>query len=178
MHSLTRTTLLPGTMGDVFTFFSNHRNLERITPPWLGFRILSASGGPMRVGTRIRYALRLHGIPVSWESRIAEFAPGSHFADEQTRGPYAHWYHRHVFREVEGGVEMTDDVAYRLPLGPLGRLVHWLIVRHQLRAIFDYRTEAIGRLFAARGRATTFGPTDGTRVTPRSPREHSNPAAA
>jgi len=44
---------------------------------------------------------------------------------------------------------MTDVVDYRLPFGPLGRLVHWLVVRHQLRSIFDYRTAAIRALFRA-----------------------------
>jgi len=67
----------------------------------------------------------------------------------QVTGPYARWVHRHSFREVAGGVEMTDDVDYALPFGVLGRLVHWLIVRHQLRAIFDHRTQVITRTFGA-----------------------------
>jgi len=152
-HRLTRTTVVPGTVPEVFAFFKNPRNLEIITPPWLRFRIASATGGPLGSGTRIRYELKLHGIPLSWVSRIAEYAEGSHFADEQLRGPYARWYHRHSFRAVDGGVEMTDDVEYRLPLGPLGRLAHWLVVRHQLRAIFDYRTTVIVRRFGARRKA-------------------------
>jgi ligand-binding SRPBCC domain-containing protein len=149
-YRLTRTTVLPGTLAEVFAFFRNPRNLEAITPPWLGFRITSASDEVVRLGSRIRYRLRLHGIPVSWESRIAEYVEGSHFADEQIAGPYSYWYHRHQFRAVPGGVEMTDDVEYRLPLGPIGRLVHWLVVRHQLARIFDYRARAIGRWFPAR----------------------------
>ncbi|MEA3247525.1 MAG: DUF2177 family protein [Gemmatimonadota bacterium] len=127
-HRLQRTTFLPGGLSDVFAFFKNPRNLERITPPWLGFRITAATDEAVRDGTRIAYRLSLHGIPLRWESRIAEYAEDSHFADEQMRGPYARWYHRHTFRAVPGGVEMTDDVEYRLPFGPLGRLVHWLVV--------------------------------------------------
>lgn len=150
-HRLVRTTRLGGDLARVFDFFKNPRNLETITPPWLGFRIRSASDDEMREGTRIRYRLRLHGIPMSWESRIAEYAENSHFADEQVTGPYSRWYHRHEFRAVDGGVEMTDEVEYRLPFGPLGRLVHWLVVRHQLRAIFDYRTKIIAERFSAAG---------------------------
>jgi ligand-binding SRPBCC domain-containing protein len=150
-HRLVRTTVLPGTLPEVFAFFRNPRNLETITPPWLGFRITSTSDDTVREGTRIRYRLSLHGIPMSWESRITEYADGSHFADEQVTGPYARWYHRHLFRAVAGGVEMTDDVEYRLPFGPLGRLVHWLVVRHQLRAIFDYRTRIIAGQFPPAG---------------------------
>jgi hypothetical protein len=150
-HRLTRTTLLPGTVPEVFAFFKNPRNLETITPPWLGFRITSTSDETVREGTRIRYRLSLHGIPMSWESRITEYADDSHFADEQITGPYSRWFHRHVFRSVGGGVEMTDDVVYRLPFGPLGRVVDWLVVRHQLRAIFDYRTRIIAEQFGSAG---------------------------
>ena len=149
MHQLTRTTLLPGRLPDVFAFFKNPRNLETITPLWLGFRIISTSDDAVREGTRIRYRLRLHGIPMAWESRITEYADDSHFADEQIRGPYARWYHRHIFRAVPGGVEMTDAAEYRLPLGVLGRLVHWLVVRRQLRAIFDYRNQVIAKQFGS-----------------------------
>jgi ligand-binding SRPBCC domain-containing protein len=149
MHRLTRTTLLPGTLPEVFAFFKNPRNLESITPPWLGFRITATTDEAVREGTRIRYRLRLHGIPMAWESRIAEYADDSHFADEQVTGPYSRWYHRHVFKAVAGGVEIIDDVEYRLPLGVLGRLVHWLVVRHQLRAIFDFRTRIIAERFTS-----------------------------
>ena len=120
-----------------------------LTPAWLGFRLVSASDDTVRQGARIRYRLRLAGIPIRWESLITEYEEQSHFADEQLTGPYARWYHRHVFRAVADGVEMTDDVEYELPLGPLGRLAHWAIVRHQLKAIFDYRTAVITSRFSA-----------------------------
>lgn len=172
-HRLQRTTLLPGSLAEVFAFFKNPRNLERITPPWLGFRITSATDEAVREGTRIAYRLSLHGIPLRWESRIAEYEKDSHFADEQLRGPYARWYHRHTFRAVPGGVEMTDDVEYRLPFGPLGRLVHWLVVRHQLRAIFHYRTAAIVRQFSGPGNVQAAAP----RGAPKAPEVDAQVAA-
>ena len=147
-HRLVRTTTLRGDLARVFEFFKNPGNLETITPPWLGFRVTSTTDNAVREGTRIRYRLSLFGLPLSWESRITEYTANSHFADEQVHGPYSRWYHRHSFRQVNDGVEMTDDVEYRLPFGPLGRLVHWLVVRHQLRAIFDYRTRVITERFA------------------------------
>jgi ligand-binding SRPBCC domain-containing protein len=146
-YRLARKTLLRGDLSSVFAFFKDPRNLEKLTPPWLGFRIISSSDATVREGTRIGYRLRLHGIPLAWESRITEYVEDSHFADEQTKGPYAHWYHRHSFRAVADGVEMTDDVEYRLPFGPFGRLAHWLFVRRQLRAIFEYRTKVISERF-------------------------------
>lgn len=148
-HTLKRITFLPADLDRVFDVFKNPRNLEAFTPPWLSFRIISTSDEVVREGTRIRYRLSLAGIPISWQSRITEYAELSHFADEQLTGPYRRWYHRHTFRAVPGGVEMTDVVDYSLPFGPLGRLVHWLIVRHQLRSIFDYRTKVMTEMFGA-----------------------------
>ncbi len=146
-HTLRRTTIVPAGLTEVFEVFRNPRNLEAFTPSWLGFRIISTSDEVVRQGTTIRYRLSLGGFPISWESRITEYAELSHFADEQINGPYRSWYHRHTFEAVPGGVQMTDVVDYTLPLGPLGRIVHWLVVRHQLRAIFDYRTKVVTEMF-------------------------------
>jgi ligand-binding SRPBCC domain-containing protein len=146
-YRLQRSQVVGGTLSEVFAFFKDPYNLEAITPPWLGFRILEATDREVRLGTRIRYDLRLHGIPLRWESRIAEYADNSLFADEQVTGPYRRWYHRHLFREVPGGVAIEDAVDYELPLGALGRIAHAVAVRRQLRAIFDHRARAIGARF-------------------------------
>jgi len=151
-YHLHRTTTLRGSLPAVFEFFKNPSNLNALTPSWLGFRLVSSSDETVRKGTRIRYRLRLAGIPITWESLITEYQENSHFADEQLTGPYVRWYHRHAFRAVPNGVEMTDDVEYQLPLGPLGRLVHWAIVRHQLKAIFNYRTSVITQRFGTETR--------------------------
>lgn len=138
---------MPGTVAEVFAFFKNPYNLEAITPPWLGFRIISTTDHEVREGTRIRYRLRLHGIPLTWESVIAEYRENEMFADRQVTGPYRHWYHRHRFREEGGGVAIEDEVDYQLPLGVLGRVVHSLVVRRQLETIFGFRAAAVpGRL--------------------------------
>lgn len=136
---------------NVFEFFSDPANLESLTPPWLGFRILGATDAPVRLGTRIKYRLRLNGIPLRWESVISEYDPGRMFADEQLRGPYRYWYHRHLFRAVEGGVEIEDLVEYELPFGVLGRLVHAAIVRRQLRGIFEFRRARMRERFGELG---------------------------
>jgi ligand-binding SRPBCC domain-containing protein len=146
-YRLHRRQIVGGTVPEVFAFFKDPHNLEAITPPWLGFRILEATDREVRTGTRIRYRLRLHGIPLSWESRIAEYAEGRMFADEQVTGPYRRWYHRHLFEEVPGGVGIEDIVDYQLPFGPLGRLAHALAVRRQLRRIFAFREQRIAQLF-------------------------------
>jgi len=150
MHQLRRRQLLHAGMDDVFAFFEDPHNLEAITPPWLHFRVLSSSTPRVQLGTRLAYRLRLHGLPLRWESLIAEYVPGARFADVMQRGPYRSWYHRHLFRAVPSGVEMEDIVDYSLPLGPLGTLTHALVVRHQLRAIFDYRAARIAERFGER----------------------------
>lgn len=147
-YHLVRRQVIPAALGEVFAFFCDPHNLETLTPPWLGFRIIEATDRPIQLGTRIRYRLRVRGIPLRWESRIAEFAPGEHFADEQVRGPYAYWYHRHQFETVPEGVAISDEVAYRLPLGPLGRAAHALVVRRDLDRIFTFRHTRVAERFS------------------------------
>ncbi len=155
MHILERSQFIPGELTDVFGFFEDPYNLQRITPPWLGFSIRSASDERVREGTTIEYVLRWHGLPMTWKSRISEYEQGVLFADEMLRGPYKRWYHRHLFRAVEGGVEVRDVVEYELPFGPLGRAVHAAVVRRQLEGIFDHRQSAIDRIFAAHPEAAS-----------------------
>jgi ligand-binding SRPBCC domain-containing protein len=147
LQRLDREQTVPRRLDEVFDFFSQARNLELITPPWLGFEVLKAEPEPMRQGTLISYRLRLHGMPLRWQSRIEEWEPGRAFVDTQVRGPYRLWRHRHEFEEVaHGGTLVRDRVDYSLPLGPLGSAVHAAFVRRDLGRIFDFRREAVERL--------------------------------
>ena len=147
-YFLERTLTIPSSMDATYSFFENPRNLKEITPPWLSFQVVSASDDVMREGTRIRYVIRWLGLSMRWESRIAEYEKNENFADNMLRGPYKSWYHVHRFREVPDGVVMTDRVEYEMPFGLLGRLAHWMVVRRQLNAIFDYREKRIREIFA------------------------------
>jgi len=146
-HQLRRRQVLPGDLESVFAFFESPRNLEEITPPWLRFEVVAATDEAVRRGTLIDYRLTWQRVPMRWRTRITEYEPGVSFADEMIRGPYRSWYHRHLFRPVDDGVEMVDLVDYELPFGPLGRWTHEHVVRPQLDAIFDYRREAVARRF-------------------------------
>jgi ligand-binding SRPBCC domain-containing protein len=141
---LVRSQIVPVSVDEAFAFFGDAANLEAITPPWLGFRILSAPA-ELAAGSLIEYRLHIHRVPVSWRTRIEVWEPGVRFVDLQLRGPYAHWEHSHEFAAVDGGTLLTDVVRYRLPLGPLGALAHVVLVRRDLDRIFDYRREAIAR---------------------------------
>ena len=128
----------------VFEFFSLAENLDLLTPPWLRFSILTPLPIDMKAGARIAYRIRLHGLPVRWESEITEWEPPCRFTDTQIRGPYRRWVHRHRFEETPGGTLVTDEVTYRV-LG--GALANRLFVAGEVRKIFDYRKARLLELF-------------------------------
>jgi ligand-binding SRPBCC domain-containing protein len=146
-HTLERKQIVPGDIAGIFRFFEDPKNLETITPPWMHFEVRSSTDERVRRGTEIAYRLRWQIFPMTWRSRISEYEEGELFADEMLQGPYKRWCHHHLFTEVDGGVEVRDIVEYELPFGPLGRLVHTMAVRAQLEAIFQYRHDAIARIF-------------------------------
>jgi hypothetical protein len=147
IYRIDREQWLPAPMERVFDFFSDAANLETLTPPWVGFHILSPLPIAMRPGARIEYRIALAGIPLRWRTGITQWQPGVRFVDEQERGPYALWEHSHEFERCGDGVLMRDAVRYALPLGVLGRVAHAVAVRSALAAIFDYRFARIRELF-------------------------------
>ena len=145
-HVLETRQLLPLSREELFPFFADAGNLERITPDELRFRIITPQPIHMDAGTRIEYRLQLFGVPFRWKTLISRWEPPFAFVDEQTSGPYRKWHHLHTFEETDGGTLMTDRVTYRLPLEPFSELAHPLI-RIQLRRIFGYRRAALARIF-------------------------------
>src|SRR4051794_29426204 len=127
---------LPRSRMEVFEFFADPRNLETLTPPWLRFQIITPPPIIMQAGALIDYRLRVHGLPVRWQSEITAWEPPVRFVDEQRRGPYRIWIHEHTFQESDGGTEVRDRVRYNVPGG---RLVNRLLVRRDLHAIFRFR---------------------------------------
>lgn len=151
VHLLEREQVVPRGRSEVFAFFADARNLERLTPASLSFTILTSGPILMRPGTVIDYRIKLSGVPLRWRTLIEVFEPENRFVDVQTRGPYKTWRHLHEFREVPGGTAITDRVEYELPFGPLGDVVHAAIVRRQLNGIFGHRRATIEGLFGKAG---------------------------
>jgi ligand-binding SRPBCC domain-containing protein len=136
---------LPRPLEIVFPFFADAANLETITPPWLRFAIVTPHPIAMHAGAFIEYRLKLHGVPLRWQSEITTWEPPHRFVDEQRRGPYRTWIHEHTFTESKGGSEVRDFVRYAA-LG--GWFVERLLVRHDVRRIFEYRARRLREIFA------------------------------
>jgi ligand-binding SRPBCC domain-containing protein len=151
VHVLSRALRLDAPPEAVFPFFADARNLEAITPPLLRFRLLTPDPISMGVGTFLQYALRLHGVPVRWDTLIQEWEPPVRFVDVQVRGPYRLWHHTHELVEVDGGraTLMRDTVRYSVGFGVLGEVARRAVVQRDLEAIFAFRAERVPALVAA-----------------------------
>jgi ligand-binding SRPBCC domain-containing protein len=148
-YSLKTVQRIPVSIEVAWDFFSNPSNLKEITPANLGFVILSKHHGEkMYAGQIIEYKVKpLLGIPIYWMTEITHVKEKESFVDEQRFGPYAFWHHQHHFKEIDGGVEMTDIVHYRNPLGVLGNIANALFVKNQLKKIFEFRFQKTEEVF-------------------------------
>ncbi|MGH7891247.1 MAG: SRPBCC family protein [Thermodesulfobacteriota bacterium] len=141
LHVLERRLEIPITLKEAWDFFSNPANLADITPPRLGFKMTSEAPERIYPGLIITYTVSpFFGLPVNWVTEITHLKESEFFIDDQRLGPYKLWHHEHMFKEAGGGVEIHDLVHYALPLGPLGDIAHELVVKRQLKEIFDYRS--------------------------------------
>ena len=139
---------LPITLEVAWEFLSNPSNLKKITPPYMGFNILSGADRAMYPGQVIQYIVTpILGIKTKWVTEITHVQDKKYFVDEQRFGPYAFWHHKHFIREIEGGVEMEDIIDYKVPMGILGQMVHPFLVKPKLEEIFEYRQNKLIELF-------------------------------
>ena len=131
----------------VFDFFADPANLEKITPPWLNFKVISPQPLRIGLGATIDYRLHLHRVPITWQSEITEWDPPWRFVDVQNKGPYRHWRHTHEFKSSGERTLVRDSVNYKVPGGSI---VDRLFVRRDLQRIFAYREHKLGELLITR----------------------------
>ena len=148
-HHLERKKILHVDLDTAWDYFSSPHNLREITPEYMQMQVKYQSGSQRTYpGQIITYTVKpLLGIPLNWMTEITHLKDKEYFVDEQRFGPYALWHHTHLFRAVDGGVEMTDIVNYKMPFGFIGEIAHFLFVRKQVSAIFDYRNQRLDDIF-------------------------------
>jgi ligand-binding SRPBCC domain-containing protein len=149
VYSIKTVQKIPVSLETAWDFFSKPDNLKDITPANLGFNIVSKHHGEkMYAGQIIEYKVSpILGIPFYWMTEITNVEDQKYFVDEQRFGPYGMWHHQHHFKAIDGGVEMTDIVHYKLPLFFLGDIANVILVKSQLRGIFNYRYQAVDAKF-------------------------------
>ena len=151
IYTLTREQVIHRPLDEVFAFFAKPENLAKITPDTVGFVILTPTPISMQVGAVIDYTIKVFGLRRYWTTMISDYKPPHKFVDVQLKGPYEFWHHTHTFEACAEGTIVRDTVRYVLPFGWLGRLAHALVVKRQLRQIFDFRSKVIEDFFGDAG---------------------------
>ena len=143
IYTFKKEQFVPSDIDTVFEFFSRPENLEKITPKKMGFNIITPKPIEMKEGSIIDYTVKILGVPMRWRTIISSYKKNEYFVDEQLKGPYSYWHHKHYFEEVDGGVMIIDEITYALPLEAFRIIVHPLIIEPQLNEIFDFRFQTI-----------------------------------
>jgi ligand-binding SRPBCC domain-containing protein len=141
---------LPIPLAEAWNFFSSPLNLSKITPAKMNFVITSdfAPDAQMYPGMLIAYKVSpLFGIQLNWVTEITNVKEHVYFIDEQRTGPYAMWHHEHHFKEIKGGVQMTDILTYAIPYGIIGRIANNILVEKEVKQIFAFREKEVNKLF-------------------------------
>tara|TARA_B100000575_G_C22795073_1_gene469840 strand:+ start:50 stop:511 length:462 start_codon:yes stop_codon:yes gene_type:complete len=139
---------LPISIEKAWDFFSDPKNLKDITPGEMGFEIISGADESIYPGQIIQYNVSpIFGIKLRWVTEITHVVKNKYFVDEQRFGPYSLWHHKHFFKKIKGGILMEDVVDYKIPLGWMGQLAHFVFVKNKLNKIFKYRENKLVKLF-------------------------------
>jgi len=155
-YELTWEQFIDQPIDKVFNYFSHPENLEEITPPRLKFTILTPRPIPMEKGSLIDYTIRILGFPVHWRTLITSYNPPHGFVDEQIKGPYVIWHHRHSFKDINGGTMIQDTIRYAIPLGIIGRFLNFIWIQKDLKDIFAYRKIIISNKFEKHNYDSSF----------------------
>ena len=150
IYTLHKHQKLPITLHQAWEFLCNPANLSKLTPKEMNMKIISGADKPMYAGQVLQYSVTpLPGFKTKWVSEITHYEHKKYFVDDQLYGPYAFWHHKHFVHEIDGGVEIEDIIDYKVPFGVLGQILHPLLVKPKLEAIFNHRKEQMEKIFGA-----------------------------
>jgi ligand-binding SRPBCC domain-containing protein len=149
MNRLKQIQFLPISLDRAWNFFATPSNLNEVTPDDMVFEITSELPATMYEGLIITYRIRpMLNIAVNWVTEITHIEEKVFFVDEQRQGPYNIWHHEHHFREVDGGVIMTDLLHYDIGKSIFGWIAGILFVHKKVRNIFEFRRKTLETYFA------------------------------
>ena len=148
IYRLKKSQKLPITIDEAWAFFSNPENLKIITPDYMGFNIVNPEKSKMYSGQIIKYKVSpLFNIKMNWVTEISHVKENKFFVDEQRFGPYKFWHHKHIFEEINNGIEAIDVLDYVVPFGLIGQIFHPYLVQPKLEEIFNYRKNKLEEIF-------------------------------
>jgi len=151
MNHFVKESRIAASPGEVFAFHESPGALEQLIPPWENVKLIESSGS-IRPGARVVLRTKVGPFPLDWVAEHTEYEPGSFFADRQVHGPFAYWYHRHIFKDDgRGGTILRDEVDYRPPMGKLGAWLGSRLIASKLQKMFDYRHETTRRILESGG---------------------------
>jgi ligand-binding SRPBCC domain-containing protein len=148
MHKLKQEQFLPISLDEAWDFFATPKNLNEVTPSDMVFEITSELPEKMYEGLIITYKIKpMLNISMNWCTEISHIKDKMFFVDEQRKGPYNIWHHEHHFKEVPGGVLMTDLLYYDIGMSLFGWLAGKLFVHNKVKQIFTYRYKTLETYF-------------------------------
>ena len=135
-------------LDNLWKFISSPKNLSKITPSYMDFKILSKVPNEMYEGLIISYTVKpILGVKMNWVTEITHIKDKKYFVDEQRKGPYKMWHHEHILIETDNGIIMRDIISYIPPFGVLGKILNVFFIKRQVEGIFKYRTEVLNKIF-------------------------------
>jgi uncharacterized protein len=140
--------VLPASREELFLFFSDPNNILKVTPPDTSVKITYLSHRPLQLGSVIEFVVTKLGLPLKWKAEVVEHEPGIFFIDEQRKGPFKFFRHKHAFLPHANGTEAIDEIELEMPLGFIGQIGYHLIIQRDLKRTFEYRRNALAALFA------------------------------
>jgi len=140
--------VLPMSQDDAWAFFSDPKNLAKITPPDMNLVPTSPVPNEMYPGLVVTYKVKIAPLVfVNWVTEMTYVDAPHYFVDEQRFGPYKFWHHLHQFTPCPEGVLAEDVINYGLYGGVFSTVINAALVKRQLEGIFAFRKKTLAHLF-------------------------------
>lgn len=134
----TANSVIHTTPEQLFAFHELPDAFLRLLAPSEKIRVIQTSPS-LNVGSRTIVEMRIAFVWVTFESLHTAYDPPHSFEDQQVRGPFRSWRHRHIVEPHVDGATLIDDIEYTPPFGILGRLVDPIAIKPRLRKVFAFR---------------------------------------